>query len=230
VMSGVWGVAMPLILEFGFTREIEDRLLAPIAVGWLAVEKVVVGMTQALTAGLVAFPAAWAAMGPSVEVGLRRPIELAAVCLLVALLAGAGGLVLGCSIGQMQIGLVITVVVAPLVAFGCAYYPWASLREIPGLQLAVLINPLVYADEALRSALAPDVPHIDTTIAMTVLAAMDAALLAIGAKRFRGRRQGERDGGGHSANWGEIRRRDAGTAVQPGDGGGANWMAHSHAS
>ena len=51
VMSGVWGVAMPLILEFGFTREIEDRLLAPIAVGWLAVEKVAVGMTQALTAG-----------------------------------------------------------------------------------------------------------------------------------------------------------------------------------
>jgi len=77
VMSGVWGVAMPLILEFGFTREIEDRLLAPIAVGWLAVEKVAVGMTQALTEGLVAFPAAWAAMGPSVEVGLRRPIELA---------------------------------------------------------------------------------------------------------------------------------------------------------
>jgi hypothetical protein len=30
VFTGVWAVAMPLIAEFQFTREIEDRLLAPI--------------------------------------------------------------------------------------------------------------------------------------------------------------------------------------------------------
>jgi len=33
-------VAMPLIAEFQFTREIEDRLLAPMEISWLAVEKV----------------------------------------------------------------------------------------------------------------------------------------------------------------------------------------------
>ena len=33
VLSGVQAVAMPLITEFQFTREIEDRLLAPIAIG-----------------------------------------------------------------------------------------------------------------------------------------------------------------------------------------------------
>ena len=36
VLSGVQAVAMPLITEFQFTREIEDRLLAPIDNGWLA--------------------------------------------------------------------------------------------------------------------------------------------------------------------------------------------------
>ena len=41
--SGVWSVAMPLIGEFQFTREIEDRLLAPIEISWVAVEKVVFG-------------------------------------------------------------------------------------------------------------------------------------------------------------------------------------------
>ncbi len=43
VMAGVQAVAMPLITEFQFTREIEDRLLAPIEIGWLAVEKIVAG-------------------------------------------------------------------------------------------------------------------------------------------------------------------------------------------
>jgi len=34
VFTGVWAVAMPLIAEFQFTREIEDRLLAPMDVSW----------------------------------------------------------------------------------------------------------------------------------------------------------------------------------------------------
>ena len=58
-LSGVWAVAMPLISEFQFTREIEDRLLAPMETGWLAVEKVAAGMIQALFSGLVVIPAAW---------------------------------------------------------------------------------------------------------------------------------------------------------------------------
>jgi ABC-2 type transport system permease protein len=36
VMGGIWSVAMPLIGEFQFTKEIEDRLLAPIEFHWLA--------------------------------------------------------------------------------------------------------------------------------------------------------------------------------------------------
>ena len=39
VGTGIWAVAMPLIGEFQFTREIEDRLLAPIDISWLAIEK-----------------------------------------------------------------------------------------------------------------------------------------------------------------------------------------------
>ena len=43
VMTGIQAVAMPLIGEFQFTREIEDRLLAPMKIGWLAVEKILAG-------------------------------------------------------------------------------------------------------------------------------------------------------------------------------------------
>ena len=51
VFTGIWAVAMPLIAEFQWTREIEDRLLAPIGVGWIAIEKVIAGMLQAIIAG-----------------------------------------------------------------------------------------------------------------------------------------------------------------------------------
>src|SRR5437667_12556913 len=43
VLSGIQAVAMPLVSEFQFTREIEDRLLAPMEIGWVAVQKVVAG-------------------------------------------------------------------------------------------------------------------------------------------------------------------------------------------
>jgi ABC-2 type transport system permease protein len=75
-------------------------------------------------------------------------------------------------------------VLAPMIMFGCAYYPWSSLRAFPGLQYAVLINPLVYANEGLRGALAPQVPHIPTLIVIAALAAIDLSLRAIGLKRF----------------------------------------------
>src|SRR3989441_11583273 len=56
VFTGVWAVAMPLISEFQFTHEIEDRLLAPINISWLAIEKVFFGTLQSLIAGLAVSP------------------------------------------------------------------------------------------------------------------------------------------------------------------------------
>src|SRR5882762_3866609 len=67
VFTGIWSVAMPLIAEFQFTREIEDRLLAPIGVAWIAIEKVFYGTLQSLVAGLAVIPAAWVLLRPGVE-------------------------------------------------------------------------------------------------------------------------------------------------------------------
>src|SRR5215468_6334505 len=64
VFSGIWSVAMPLIAEFQFTREIEDRLLAPIEISWVAIEKVVAGAIQALLSGVLVIPAAWLLLRP----------------------------------------------------------------------------------------------------------------------------------------------------------------------
>ncbi len=185
VLSGVQAVAMPLITEFQFTREIEDRLLAPMEIGWLAVEKVVAGMIQALVAGLAVIPAAWLLMGSGVDLSFAHPVEFLAVCALVALFSGAGGLALGSTVGQTQIGLMFSLVLAPMMMFGCAYYPWSVLSPFPALQIAVLVNPLVYASEGLRGAIAPEVPHMPGVVTIAALAAIDLAVLAFGLKQFR---------------------------------------------
>ena len=59
VFTGVWAVAMPLIAEFQFTHEIEDRLLAPIDNTGSRWRKYCLGLAQAVVAGLVVIPAAW---------------------------------------------------------------------------------------------------------------------------------------------------------------------------
>jgi ABC-2 type transport system permease protein len=183
LMTGVTAVSMPIIMEL-ITKEIEDRLLAPMETKWLAVEKIVAGMVQSLIAGSVVLPSAWLLMGRSTGVSFNHPVELAVIMLLIALLAAAGGLAMGCSVGQTHIGLLFSMVLAPMIMFGCAYYSWSTLDKFPILQKAVLINPLVYASEGLRGTLAPQVPHMPVLLVMTVLALADLALIAFSLNRF----------------------------------------------
>ncbi len=185
VFTGVWAVAMPLIGEFQFTREIEDRLLAPIQISWLAIEKVFFGAIQALFAGLVVIPAAWLLLRPGVELNLRSPLSFACVTVLVALFSACGGLALGCSIDQNHIGLMFSMVLTPMIFFGCTYYPWSALAHFPVLQKIVLLNPLVYASEGLRGTLVPQFPHIPVLAVLVALTLFDVLFLATGLSQFR---------------------------------------------
>jgi ABC-2 type transport system permease protein len=185
VGTGIWAVAMPLIAEFQFTREIEDRLLAPMEISWLAIEKVVAGTLQALAAGLMVIPCAWLLLRPGVELNLHAPFLFAGVALLVALFSAVGGLALGCSVEQTHIGLMFSLVVAPMIFFGCTYYPWSALNNFPVLQKMVLINPLVYASEGLRGTLVPQYPHLPLQAVLAGLVFFDVLLLIVGLRQFR---------------------------------------------
>jgi ABC-2 type transport system permease protein len=187
VFTGVWAVAMPLIAEFQFTREIEDRLLAPMEISWVAVEKVFAGMLQALVAGLVVIPAAWLILRPGVELNLRSPWSFAAITVLVALFSACGGLALGCSIEQAHIGLMFSMVLTPMIFFGCTYYPRSALSSFPILQKVVLVNPLVYASEGLRGTLVPQFPHLSLVFVLAGLVVFDTLLLTLGLRQFHRR-------------------------------------------
>jgi len=184
VFTGVYAVAMPLIAEFQWSHEIEDRLLAPIGVAWIAIEKVISGMLQALAAGLVVIPLAWLLLRPGVEISIAAPLTFALVIVLVAVFSACGGLALGCTINQQHIGLMFGMVITPMIFFGCTYYPWSALQTFPILQKAVLINPLVYASEGMRATLVPQFPHLSIAFVLIALVFFDVLLLVVGLRQF----------------------------------------------
>jgi ABC-2 type transport system permease protein len=184
VFTGIWAVAMPLIAEFQWTREIEDRLLAPIEIRWIAIEKVIAGMLQALVAGLIVIPLAWLVLRPGVDISISSPPIFLAIVLLVAGFSACGGLVLGCTINQQHIGLMFGMVITPMIFFGCTYYPWSALKNFPVLQKAVLINPLVYASEGLRASLVPQFQHLSSAAVLVALTIFDLLLLLVGLRQF----------------------------------------------
>jgi ABC-2 type transport system permease protein len=186
-LSSVQAVALPMVADFGFTREIDDRLLAPVAVRLVALEKVVFGVFQGLIAALVVLPIARLIMGPVPELTLAHAGAVLAVTLLGAAAFSALGLLLGTGIAPQQVGLMFSVIVAPMIFFGCAYYPWQGLSAVPALRWAVLVNPLVYVAEGLRASLTPGAPHMPLPAALLALAALSGGLWIWGARTFERR-------------------------------------------
>jgi ABC-2 type transport system permease protein len=77
-----------------------------------------------------------------------------------------------------------SMVLTPMIFFGCTYYPWSALSQFPILQKIVLINPLAYASEGLRATLVPQFPHLSTTWIVIALVGFDVLLLVIGLRQF----------------------------------------------
>jgi ABC-2 type transport system permease protein len=94
LFQGIQAVSLPLVQEFGYTREIEDRVLAPLPVWLVAVEKIVAGALQCTLAGIIVFPIATIVPATPVHLDIRWPILLTLVPL-ASILSGALGLMFG---------------------------------------------------------------------------------------------------------------------------------------
>lgn len=184
VFQGISAVALPLSIELGATREIEDRVLAPLPVELVAIEKLVFGAVQGVLAGAVVFPLVYAIPATPVSIHVANWPLLIVVLLLASLTSGALGLALGTIVRPQQIGLMFALVVVPITFLGCVYYPWAMLHPVRWLQVLVLINPLVYMSEGLRAALTPDLPHMPVWAFLGALSAATLLLGGIGVRAF----------------------------------------------
>ena len=182
--ASVQAVALPMVADFGWTLEIEDRLLAPVPTWVIAIEKVVSGTAQGVIAALFVLPVARLIMGPIAGLDFAHFGMVVAMTLLGAFTFSAFGLLLGSGIKGEQIGLMFGLIVAPMIFFGCAYYPWKALAATPVVQTLVLINPLVYVSEGMRGVLTPALPHMSRAVVALALVVLSALFLAAGLRTF----------------------------------------------
>jgi ABC-2 type transport system permease protein len=189
IFQGIQAVALPLVQEFSFTKEIEDRVLAPMPVALVGFGKVVNGAMQAILAAFVVFPIVLFvhAEGQTPEVDIANPALFVVVLLLSALLGASFGLLIGTSFAPQQVPLIFSIIVLPLTLLGCIYFPWVTLDPVPWLKWSVLVNPLVYMSEAMRAALTPALPHMNVAVVLLAMSAATAAFLSLALRKFRQR-------------------------------------------
>jgi len=167
VTTALQGVTLPLVLDLGFAREIDDRLLAPLPVNLVAVEKIIFAAMRGLIAGAIIFPLAWWILGTGYQVRTDSIGTIIGIMILTAFAGASLGLFIGTTIKPEQIGLMFALILTPLIFTGCIYYPWATLDSLKWFQIITLFNPITYASEGLRFSMVPSFHgHALPTLAM----------------------------------------------------------------
>ena len=192
MFQGIQAVALQLSTEFGYTREIEDRVQAPCPIWLVAVSKVLSGATQGLLAAVIVFPIAAVvhASGVHAHLSVHWAVVLTLIPLACVMMSSLG-LLLGTAFEPRNIGLMFGFVVLPLTFLGGTYYQWTRLApvQVDGvhwLQILVLVNPLIYVAEGMRAGLT-QASHMDLYIVYPVLIGFCVVFLTLGLRKFRGR-------------------------------------------
>jgi ABC-2 type transport system permease protein len=192
MFQGVQAVALQMSQEFGYTREIEDRVQAPCPIWLVALAKVLSGAVQGLISAAIVLPIASVvhAAGVEAHITLHWWIVLTLVPL-SAVAMSALGLLLGTSFEPRNIGLMFGFVVLPITFLGGTYYEWTRLAPVMlgpwhWLQTVVLVNPLIYVNEGMRAAFTT-APHMHLYVVYPVLCAFLALFLGLGLRNFRRR-------------------------------------------
>jgi ABC-2 type transport system permease protein len=185
IFQGIQSTALPLVQEFGYTREIEDRVLAPLPIELVAIEKIVAGALQCLIAGLIVFPIARFVPASTPHLAIHWWI-LVTMVPLACLTAAAMGLTFGTIFNPRTVPMLFGVIVIPMTFLGCVYFQWQSLSKVAWLKWTVLVNPLVYICEGFRAALTLS-PHMSLAVVYPVLLALAAAFTTISIRFFKRR-------------------------------------------
>jgi len=161
VAVAMQSVAMPTVMEFGFTREIEDRLLSPIPTWLVAVEKIFIGICKAGVCCAFYFPVAWLVLGSNLyHADITQPWLFLAVVALTALVMSSFGLFLGSVADSTMLSFLFSVLFVAMSFLGCVFFPWSALQHVAVLKYLTLLNPETYISEGLRGTIAPSLPHM----------------------------------------------------------------------
>ncbi|MBK6798910.1 MAG: ABC transporter permease [Acidobacteria bacterium] len=160
VLTAMQAVSMPLVIEFGYTKEIEDRLLSPMPVWMVGIQKMVFASIRGLIAGAMIVPLGRLILGSGFSISFEYWWLLIIVAVLASLVGAGLGLTLGTFVQPSQIGLMFSVILTPMLFTGCIYFPWAMLDKLRWFQVVTCINPITYASEGFRASLVPNMPHM----------------------------------------------------------------------
>jgi ABC-2 type transport system permease protein len=192
LFQGVQSVALAMSQEFGYTREIEDRVQAPCPIWLVALSKVLSGAVQGLLSAAIVLPIASVVHARGVEAHLHLHWWVVVTLVPLACVTMASlGLLLGTSFEPRNIGLMFGFIILPVTFLGGTYYQWTRLAPVTvggwhWLQTVVLVNPLIYVNEGMRAAFT-DAPHMHLYVIYPVLAGFLATFLALGLRNFRRR-------------------------------------------
>jgi ABC-2 type transport system permease protein len=190
MFQGIQAVAMQLAQEFGFTREIEDRVQAPCPIWLVAISKVLSGGGQGIISAIIVLPIASVVHAAGVEANINLHWLIILTMVPLACLAMTSlGLLLGTSFEPRNLGLMFGFIVLPLTFLGGTYYLWTRLSPVAiggfhWLQIIVLINPLIYVNEGMRAAFT-NAPHMHLYVIYPALLAFSAIFLTLGLRNFR---------------------------------------------
>jgi ABC-2 type transport system permease protein len=192
MFQGIQAVALPMSTEFGFTREIEDRVQAPCPLWLVATAKVLSGALQGVLSAVIVFPIAAVvhAKGVHADLSVHWLILLTLIPLASVAMASLG-LMLGTTFEPRNIGAMFGFVVLPLTFLGGTYYQWTKLAPVTlgdfhWLQTLVLLNPLIYVSEGMRAALT-NFSHMPLYVIYPVLVGFCVVFLSWGLRNFRRR-------------------------------------------
>ncbi len=189
MFQGVQAVALPMVQEFGYTKEIEDRVLAPLPVSLVALEKVAFGAVQGLIAAVIVFPIAAVVHASQVHINLQvHWLTLLTLMPLACVTCSALGLTFGTFFDPRTVPLLFGIVILPMTFLGGTYYSWTTLApvqvgSIHWLQILVLVNPLIYINEGFRAALT-SAGHMSLLVIYPVLGAFCVFFLWTGIGGF----------------------------------------------
>jgi ABC-2 type transport system permease protein len=182
-ISALQATALPLVMDFSYSKEIEDRLMAPVGIRLVALEKIVFGGIRGFIAAALMIPVGILVLGVSWWPAAALP-PILAVLVLGSLLGGALGLVLGTVVPARRVGVVFGLALTPLMFTAAAQYSLLSLHGLKWFQVVVGINPITYINEGLRSVLLDKVDSVPLGIDLAVLAAAIVVASVVGIRGF----------------------------------------------
>jgi ABC-2 type transport system permease protein len=192
MFQGIQAVALPMVQEFGYTKEIEDRVLAPLPVSLVALEKVIFGAIQGLLAAAIVFPIAAVVHAGQIHINLQvHWLVLVTLTPLACITCSALGLTFGTIFDPRTVPLLFGIIILPLTFLGGTYYAWTTLAPVTAggvhwLQILVLVNPLIYINEGFRAALTSST-HMSLWAVYPSLLAFCGVFLWAGTRNFKRR-------------------------------------------